>query len=111
MPLHDDRALFEMLTLEGAQAGLAWITILRKREGYRSAFDGFDARRVARFDPAPDRELLSDPGIVRNRGKIEGAVRERARVARRWSTEARQPRPLPLGLRGRQADPEPLVHA
>jgi DNA-3-methyladenine glycosylase I len=75
VPLHDDRALFELLTLEGAQAGLAWITILRKREGYRRAFAGFDAHRVARFDRRRIASLLRDPGIVRNRAKVEGVVK------------------------------------
>jgi DNA-3-methyladenine glycosylase I len=74
VPVHDDRALFEFLVLEGAQAGLAWITILRKREGYRRAFAGFDAKKVARFDDAKVAELLTDPGIVRNRLKVESAV-------------------------------------
>jgi DNA-3-methyladenine glycosylase I len=75
VPLHDDRRLFEMLILEGAQAGLSWITILRKREAYRRAFDGFDPRKVARFTPSRVERLLADPGIVRNRLKVEGAVR------------------------------------
>jgi DNA-3-methyladenine glycosylase I len=75
VPLHDDRRLFEMLILEGAQAGLSWITILRKREAYRRAFDGFDPRKVARYDARRIRGLLEDPGIVRNRLKVEGAVR------------------------------------
>jgi DNA-3-methyladenine glycosylase I len=75
VPLHDDRALFELLTLEGAQAGLAWITILRKRDGYRRAFAGFDARRVARFDRRRVAALLRDPAIVRHQGKVEGVVR------------------------------------
>ena len=75
MPVHDDRKLFEMLVLEGAQAGLSWITILRKREAYRRAFAGFDVERVARFDAAKQRSLLKDPGIVRNRAKIASAVR------------------------------------
>jgi DNA-3-methyladenine glycosylase I len=75
VPLHDDRALFELLTLEGAQAGLAWITILRKREGYRSAFASFDARRIARFGRRRIASVLSDPGIVRNRAKVEGVVK------------------------------------
>jgi DNA-3-methyladenine glycosylase I len=74
VPLHDDRALFELLTLEGAQAGLAWITILRKREGYRAAFDGFDPERVAGYDRRKVGALLEDPGIVRNRAKVEGTV-------------------------------------
>jgi DNA-3-methyladenine glycosylase I len=74
VPVHDDQRLFEFLTLEGAQAGLAWITILRKREGYRRAFAGFDPEAVARFDAAKVAELLADPGIVRNRLKVESTV-------------------------------------
>jgi len=73
-PVHDDRRLFEMLVLEGAQAGLSWITILRKRARYRKVFDSFDARRVARFTPSRVDRLLADPGIVRNRLKVESAV-------------------------------------
>jgi DNA-3-methyladenine glycosylase I len=75
VPQHDDRRLFEMLILEGAQAGLSWITILRKREAYRQAFDGFDPSKVARYDRRRTARLLENPGIVRNRLKIEGAVR------------------------------------
>ena len=75
VPSRDDRHLFEMLVLEGAQAGLSWITILRKREGYRKAFAGFDPDRVARFGPGDVERLLGDPGIVRNRLKVESAVR------------------------------------
>jgi DNA-3-methyladenine glycosylase I len=75
VPVHDDRRLFEMLILEGAQAGLSWITILRKRAAYRKAFDGFDPRKVARYDAKKVRALLGDAGIVRNRLKIEGAIR------------------------------------
>jgi len=74
VPSHDDRYLFEMLTLEGAQAGLSWSTILRKREGYRRAFDGFDASRVARFDRRRVERLLQNASIVRNRAKVESAV-------------------------------------
>jgi DNA-3-methyladenine glycosylase I len=74
VPSRDDRHLFEMLVLEGAQAGLSWITILRKREGYRRAFAGFDAAAVARFGPGDVERLLADPGIVRNRLKVESAV-------------------------------------
>ena len=74
VPSHDDRHLFEMLTLEGAQAGLSWITILRKRENYRKAFDGFDVARIARYSPRRIEKLLADPGIVRNRLKVESAV-------------------------------------
>jgi len=74
VPLHDDRRLFEMLILEGAQAGLSWITILRKRPAYRKAFDRFDPRKVARYDARRKRALLADAGIVRNRLKIDAAV-------------------------------------
>ena len=73
-PVHDDRRLFEMLTLEGAQAGLSWSTILRKRGGYARAFANFDASRVARFDARRRAALLRDPGIVRNRLKIHSTV-------------------------------------
>lgn len=75
VPVHDDRTLFEFLILEGAQAGLAWITILRKRENYRAAFAQFDPAAVARFDEAHVARLLTDPGIVRNRLKVAGAVK------------------------------------
>jgi DNA-3-methyladenine glycosylase I len=74
VPVHDDRRLFEFLVLEGAQAGLSWITVLRKRENYRRAFEGFDPGRVARYGPAQVADLLADPGIVRNRLKIESAI-------------------------------------
>jgi DNA-3-methyladenine glycosylase I len=73
-PVHDDRRLFEMLTLEGAQAGLSWSTILRKRDGYRVAFAGFDPAKVARFDARRRAALLRNPGIVRNRLKIDSTV-------------------------------------
>jgi DNA-3-methyladenine glycosylase I len=75
VPLHDDRAFFELLVLEGAQAGLSWLTILRKREAYRRAFDRFDPRKVARYDDRRMAALLTDAGIVRNRLKITAAVR------------------------------------
>jgi DNA-3-methyladenine glycosylase I len=75
VPLHDDRGLFEFLILEGAQAGLSWITILKKRKAYRTAFDNFDARKIARYGDAKIAELLANQGIVRNRLKIYGAVR------------------------------------
>src|SRR5580704_6471595 len=74
VPVHDDRTLFEFLVLEGAQAGLSWETILNKRENYRAAFDGFDAQRVAKYDPRKIAQLLKNPGIVRNRLKIASAV-------------------------------------
>lgn len=74
MPLHDDRKLFELLILEGAQAGLSWDTILAKRENYRKAFDRFDPVKVARYDAKRVAKLLADPGVVRNRLKIASAV-------------------------------------
>jgi len=80
VPSHDDVHLFEMLTLEGAQAGLSWSTILNKREGYRRAFSGFDPAAVARFGPKDVERLLADPGIVRNRLKVESTVDNAARV-------------------------------
>ena len=87
-PQHDDRALFEMLTLEGAQAGLSWITILRKRENYRRAFANFEIERVARFDRRKVTRLLQDPGIVRNRLKVESTV-SNARAALRLLEQER----------------------
>ena len=74
VPVHDDRQLYEMLTLEGAQAGLSWSTILNKREGYRIAFDGFDPAKVAMFDRRTIERLLQNPAIVRNRAKVESTV-------------------------------------
>jgi DNA-3-methyladenine glycosylase I len=74
VPAHDERFLFEMLTLEGAQAGLSWITILRKRDGYRTAFAEFDPDRIARFRPRDVERLMQDAGIVRNRAKIEATI-------------------------------------
>jgi DNA-3-methyladenine glycosylase I len=75
VPVHDDRRLFEFLVLEGAQAGLSWSTILRKRDAYRRAFDRFDPRKVARYDQAKVAALLADAGIVRNRAKIASAIK------------------------------------
>jgi DNA-3-methyladenine glycosylase I len=74
VPIHDDRLLFEFLILEGAQAGLSWLTILKKRVNYRKAFDGFDFRKVARYDENDIQRLLLNPGIIRNRLKIRAAV-------------------------------------
>ena len=74
VPLHEDRTLFEFLILEGAQAGLSWSTILNKRDNYRRAFDGFDPRRIAQYQPKKIRALLADPGIVRNKLKIGSAI-------------------------------------
>jgi DNA-3-methyladenine glycosylase I len=75
VPVHDDRLLFEFLCLEGAQAGLSWITILRKRDNYRRVFDNFDASKIARYPEEKIAELLQDPGIVRNRLKVNGFVK------------------------------------
>jgi DNA-3-methyladenine glycosylase I len=80
VPEYNDRALFEKLILDGFQAGLSWITILRKRENFRKAFDGFAPERIARYQPAKIEKLMQDAGIVRNRSKIEGAVSS----ARAW---------------------------
>jgi len=82
VPAHDDGRLFEFLILEGAQAGLSWETILKKRENYRAAFDGFDAERVARYDKRKVAQLLKDPGIVRNRLKIASAVKNAQALVR-----------------------------
>ncbi len=90
VPLHDERRLFEFLLLEGAQAGLSWITVLRKRARYREVFDGFDPELIARWDAGRQAALLSDPGIIRNRAKIGAAVAN----ARAW-----------LGLREAGIDP------
>jgi DNA-3-methyladenine glycosylase I len=74
VPIHDDRLLFEMLILEGAQAGLSWLTILRRREGYRHAFDRFDAKKIARYDKRKATALMQDEGIIRNRLKIAATI-------------------------------------
>jgi len=74
LPLHGEREVFELLTLEGAQAGLSWSTILKKREGYRAAFEGFEPERVARYTERDVERLLADPGIVRNRLKVESTI-------------------------------------
>lgn len=79
VPVHDDRLLFEFLILEGSQAGLSWETILKKRQNYRDAFDNFDPALVARYDQKKQQSLLSDPGIVRNRLKIEAAIQNAKR--------------------------------
>jgi len=75
VPVHDDRTHFEFLVLEGAQAGLSWLTVLKKREGYRRLFAEFDAEKVARFTPKRIEKVLLDPGIIRNRAKVEATVR------------------------------------
>lgn len=74
VPLHDDRKLFELLILEGAQAGLSWLTVLKRRDGYRKAFDNFVVAKVAKYDDKKIKELINDPGIIRNRLKITSAI-------------------------------------
>ena len=89
VPLHDDRGLFEMLVLEGAQAGLSWLTILKKRNSYREAFDGFDIETVASYTESDVKRLLADQGIVRNRRKIESAIangRSAVRIIERYGS-------------------------
>jgi DNA-3-methyladenine glycosylase I len=80
-PVHEDRRLFEKITLEGFQSGLSWLTILRKRENFRAAFDGFDIEKVARYTPKKVERLLQDAGIVRHRGKIESTINNARRCA------------------------------
>ena len=75
VPVHDDTRLFEFLILEGAQAGLSWLTILKRRESYRAAFDNFDAEKIARYDARKVKALLANPGIIRNRLKVEGTIK------------------------------------
>ena len=82
VPEHDDKRLFELITLEGAQAGLSWITVLRKREHYRESFEGFDPERVARFTESDVARLLGNPGIIRHRGKIASTVANAGHVLR-----------------------------
>ncbi len=86
VPVHDDRVLFEFLTLEGAQAGLSWETILRKRENYRRAFDNFDPKKIAKYDERRIAKLLADPGIIRNRLKLSSTV-ENAKAFLRIQSE------------------------
>ena len=74
-PLHDDRALFELLILEGAQAGLSWLTVLKRREGYRTAYQGFDPARIAAYGPDDQARLLADAGIIRNKAKVAASVK------------------------------------
>jgi DNA-3-methyladenine glycosylase I len=82
VPVHDDRLQFEFLILEGAQAGLSWYTVLRKRGHYRTVFDGFDPEKIARYDEAKIAALLADPGIIRNRAKIAAAINNAQRFLR-----------------------------
>ncbi len=103
VPVHDDTVHFEFLVLEGAQAGLSWSTILKRRAGYRKAFAGFDAAKVARFTPAKVDKLLTDTGIIRNRAKVEATVRNAPRFPRR-AGGVRLLRRLHLGLRRGTSD-------
>ena len=105
-PVRDDRHLFEMLTLEGAQAGLSWSTILRKRDGYRKAFANFDAAKVARFTQKMS-SGCSDPGIVRNRLKVESTVNNAQRVVELDESAER----LPVELRRRRAAREQVARS
>ena len=116
-PVHDDRALFEMLILEGAQAGLSWLTILRRREGYRRAFAGFDARKIARYDARKAAALMRDAGIIRNRLKIAATI-DNAKAFLRvqaepggfdgflWSFVGGKPQVRGRGARPRTTSPE-----
>ena len=108
VPVHDDRVLFEFLILEGAQAGLSWNTILKKRENYRKAFDGFRPEKIARYGKRDVQRLLRNDGIVRNRLKIAAASRTRKTFSA--SKGIRKFRRLSLDLRWRRAYPESLAH-
>jgi DNA-3-methyladenine glycosylase I len=105
-PLYDDRALFEMLVLEGFQAGLSWITILRKRDNFRRSFDHFDPTKIASYDQVKVAALLADPGIVRNRAKIEGAIAS----ARGWLELMAEPGGF-SGFLWQFVDGRPIVNA
>ena len=105
VPVHDDRILFEFLILEGAQAGLSWDTILKKRENYRVAFDGFDPAKIAKYDAKKARKLLANPGIIRNRLKVAAAI-QNAKLFLRSSERIRQLRSLHLAIRWRRAEAE-----
>ena len=108
MPVRDDRRLFEKLILEGAQAGLSWITVLRRRESYRRAFEGFDPQKIAVWGEAEVAARLADPGIIRNRLKVESAVTN----ARAWLQSFPgdgELRHLPVELRRRPAAAEPAA--
>src|SRR5437867_11659 len=108
VPVHDDRMLFEFLILEGAQAGLSWITILKKRQNYRKAFDGFRAEKIARYGTRDVKRLLGDAGIVRNRLKI-AATLQNAKAFLTVREEMGKLRHAPMELRRRQANPESLA--
>jgi DNA-3-methyladenine glycosylase I len=105
VPCRDERTLFEFLILEGAQAGLSWITVLRKRENYRRAFAEFDAEAIARFGDADIARLMNDPGIVRNRAKISAAI-DNARATCRLHDEGQSLRDLFWGM----VDDQPVIN-
>ena len=107
VPVHDDRKLFEFLILEGAQAGLSWTTILKKRENYRKAFDGFRPEKIARYGTRDVKRLLGDPGIVRNRLKI--AAQHPEREGAPCAARRNDFRHLPVELRRRQTEAESLA--
>ena len=108
VPVHDDRRLFEFLILEGAQAGLSWTTILKKRENYRKAFADFDAEKIARYGARDVTRLLNDPGIVRNRLKIAATIQNaQALLALQENDDFRE---LSLAVRRRLAETESLAH-
>jgi len=107
VPCHDETRLFEMLNLEGAQAGLSWLTVLNKRESYRAAFDQWDAEKIARYDEKKVAALLANPGIIRNKLKVAATIGNCTGLfapARR----SRWPGSVSVGLRRRQADQKPL---
>ena len=110
VPVHDDRKLFEFLTLESAQAGLSWITVLRKRENYRRLFAGFDPQRVARFNRRSVERLLKDAGIIRNRQKVEAAITNAKRFPRS-PRRVREFRRVLVAVRGWRDDRESLEDA
>jgi 3-methyladenine DNA glycosylase Tag len=110
VPLRDERALFELLILEGAQAGLSWSTILKKREHYRTVFDGFDPQRIAAYDAAKVAALLADPGIVRNRAKVAATIGN-AKALSGTTGPRRAFRRFSLAVRGRHAGRQPLAVA
>ena len=105
LPLHDETRLFEMFVLEGAQAGLSWLSILRKRPAYRKAFENFDPEKIARYGEAKVAELLSNAGIIRNRLKLPRGCRQRQGISAS-QRGIRQFRQIHLAIRGRQASPE-----
>ncbi len=108
VPLHDDRALFELLTLEGAQAGLSWTTVLNRRDGYRRAFGGFDIATVAGYGAEDEARLLADAGIIRNRAKVASAIGN-ARAALEVIGELGSLDRPPVVVRRRPPRPEPLA--